>query len=301
MEGLLRHLQGGQFMTRIKRDYKSRMFTMIFSDKKELLELYNAVAKRNYQDPELLTINTLENAIYMSMKNDLSFLIDCRVPIYEQQSTYNPNMPLRCLFYSSDMYSAITAGQNLYGTKLIQIPAPRFVVFYNGEEKRPEREILKLSDSFMVKEEEVSMELIVEVLNINVGYNEELKKACKTLSDYSTYVQRVRDYRKSRYSIEDAVEQTISDCIRDDILKEFLMKNRAEAKAVSIYEYNEEEHMKMEREQHYEDGLKEGLGRGEIRGAVKTYRKLKFSDEEIVKQIMEDFNLQEEEAKEYCK
>lgn len=288
-------------MTRIKRDYKSRMFTMIFSDKKELLELYNAVAKRNYQDPELLTINTLENAIYMSMKNDLSFLIDCRVPIYEQQSTYNPNMPLRCLFYSSDMYSAITAGQNLYGTKLIQIPAPRFVVFYNGEEKRPEREILKLSDSFMVKEEEVSMELIVEVLNINVGYNEELKKACKTLSDYSTYVQRVRDYRKSGYSIEDAVEQTISDCIRDDILKEFLMKNRAEAKAVSIYEYNEEEHMKMEREQHYEDGLKEGLGRGEIRGAVKTYRKLKFSDEEIVKQIMEDFNLQEEEAKEYCK
>ena len=288
-------------MTRIKRDYKSRMFTMIFSDKKELLELYNAVAKRNYSDPELLTINTLENAIYMSMKNDLSFLIDCRVPIYEQQSTYNPNMPLRCLFYSSDMYSAITAGQNLYGTKLIQIPAPRFVVFYNGEEKRPEREILKLSDSFMVKEEEVSMELIVEVLNINVGYNEELKKACKTLSDYSTYVQRVRDYRKSGYSIEDAVEQTISDCIRDDILKEFLMKNRAEAKAVSIYEYNEEEHMKMEREQHYEDGLKEGLGRGEIRGAVKTYRKLKFSDEEIVKQIMEDFNLQEEEAKEYCK
>ena len=288
-------------MTKIKRDYKSRMFTMIFSDKKELLELYNAVAKRNYQDPELLTINTLENAIYMSMKNDLSFLIDCRVPIYEQQSTYNPNMPLRCLFYSSDMYSAITAGQNLYGTKLIQIPAPRFVVFYNGEEKRPEREILKLSDSFMVKEEEVSMELIVEVLNINVGYNEELKKACKTLSDYSTYVQRVRDYRKSGYSIEDAVEQTVSDCIRDDILKEFLMKNRAEAKAVSIYEYNEEEHMKMEREQHYEDGLKEGLGRGEIRGAVKTYRKLKFSDEEIVKQIMEDFNLQEEEAKEYCK
>lgn len=283
-------------MTKVKRDYKSRMFTMIFSDKKELLELYNAVAKRNYSDPELLTINTLENAIYMSMKNDLSFLIDCRVPIYEQQSTYNPNMPLRCLFYSSDMYSAITAGQNLYGTKLIQIPAPRFVVFYNGEEKRPEREILKLSDSFMVKEEEVSMELIVEVLNINVGYNEELKKACKTLSDYSTYVQRVRDYRKSGYSIEDAVEQTISDCIRDDILKEFLMKNRAEAKAVSIYEYNEEEHMRMEREQHYEDGLK----LGEIRGSVDTYREFNLSDDEIVVKLIKKYSLDEETARKYC-
>ena len=88
----------------VKRDYKSRMFTMIFRDKKELLQLYNAVAQRNYEDPELLTINTLENAIYMSMQNDLSFIIDARLSLYEHQSTYNPNLPLRFLMYLSDLY-----------------------------------------------------------------------------------------------------------------------------------------------------------------------------------------------------
>ena len=280
-------------MTKLRRDYKSRMFTMIFSDKKELLELYNAVAKRNYNDPELLTINTLENAIYMSMKNDLSFLIDCRVPLFEHQSTYNPNMPVRFLFYISDMYSTLTDGQNLYGTRLIQIPAPRFIVFYNGQEQRPEHEVLTLSKAYLTQEEDVSLELIVEVFNINVGYNEELKKASKTLSDYATYVQRIRDYRNKGFSIEGSVERAIEECIKDGILKEFLMKNKAEAMAVSIYEYNEEEHMRMEREQH--------LAEGEIRGAVKTYRKLKFSEEEIVEQIMEDFNLEKETAREYCK
>ena len=284
-------------MKKMKRDYKSRMFTMIFSDKKELLELYNAVAKRNYSDPELLTINTLENAIYMSMKNDISFIIDCRVPLFEHQSTYNPNMPLRFLFYISDMYSGMTTNQNLYGSKLIQIPSPRFIVFYNGQEKRPERELLKLSDSYLTKDEVMSLELEVEVLNINVGYNKEIKAACKTLSDYATYVQKVRDYRKEGMSIEEAVEQAIEDCIQGGILKEFLMKNRAEAKAVSIYEYNEEEHMRMEREQHFEEGMRYG----EILGAIKTYREFDFSDNEIVTKLIEKYCLEEHVAKEYCK
>ncbi len=284
-------------MTKLKRDYKSHMFTMIFSDKKELLELYNAIAKRNYSDPELLTINTLENAIYMSMKNDLSFIIDCRVSLFEQQSTYNPNMPLRFLLYISDMYSALTISHNLYGTKLIQIPTPKFVLFYNGQMKRPEREILKLSDAYMTQEDDISLELMVEVLNINAGYNDELKKACKSLSDYSIYVQKVRDYRNKNLSIEDAVEQTIAECIREDVLKEFLEQNRAEAKAVSIYEYNQEEHMRMEREQHFEEGLRQG----EIIGAVNICRDFNLSDEEIVVKLVEKYGLEEKVAREYCK
>ena len=95
----------------VKRDYKSRMFTMIFRDKKELLQLYNAVGQRNYEDPELLTINTLENAIYMSMQNDLSFIIDSRLSLYEHQSTYNPNLPLRFLLYLSYLYEKMIVGK----------------------------------------------------------------------------------------------------------------------------------------------------------------------------------------------
>lgn len=231
----------------VKRDYKSRMFTMIFRDKKELLQLYNAVAKRNYEDPELLTITTLENAIYMSMQNDLSFIIDLRASLYEHQSTYNPNMPLRFLTYIAEMYEDMIRGKNIYGTKLVLIPAPRFIVFYNGKDVRPEREMLKLSDAYMTQDEEVSLELVVEVLNINIGYNVELLKACKTLGDYSEYVCRVRRYAE-KLPIEEAVEKAITECICEGILKEFLEKNRAEAKAMSIYEYNQEEHMRMERE-----------------------------------------------------
>ena len=106
----------------VNRTYKSRIFAMIFSDKKELLELYNAISGKHYTDPEQLEVNTLENAIYMSMQNDISFLIDSRVYLYEHQSTYNPNLPLRSLLYLSDLYSNMVRGRNIYGTRLIQIP-----------------------------------------------------------------------------------------------------------------------------------------------------------------------------------
>lgn len=112
---------------------------MIFSEKDKLLELYNAVSKTNHTDPELLEINTLENVIYMSMHNDISFLIDSRVSLYEHQSTYNPNLPLRYLFYVSDLYSGMTKDANLYGTKKIPVPTPRFLIFYNGADPQPDR------------------------------------------------------------------------------------------------------------------------------------------------------------------
>ena len=164
-----------------QRDFKSRMFAMIFSDKKELLKLYNAVANRNYEDPELLEINTLENAFYMSMKNDLSFIIDSRLSLYEHQSTWNPNIPLRDLLYVARLYEKLIVKDSLYGTRLLQIPSPKFIVFYNGIEERPEREVLKLSDAYEPGAVEPDLELKVLVLNINAGYNEDIKENCQTL------------------------------------------------------------------------------------------------------------------------
>ena len=122
------------------KTYKDRMFRMIFSEKEKLLELYNAVSGKNYKDPDLLTINTLENAIYMSMKNDISFLIDSRLSLYEHQSTYNPNMPLRLLHYIADLYESMVNPIKLYGSSPVQIPPLRFIVFYNGIKEKPERE-----------------------------------------------------------------------------------------------------------------------------------------------------------------
>ena len=253
------------------KQYKDRMFRLVFDDRKKLLELYNAVSGKHYEDPELLTINTLENAIYMSMRNDLSFLIDSRLSLYEHQSTYNPNLPLRFLFYLSDLYSAMVHETRLYGSSQIEIPAPRFVVFYNGTAKRPDRETICLSDMYTVKEADISMELKAEVLNINAGHNRELMESCRTLWEYAEYVERVRMYAKEM-TIEEAVEQAIGECIEENILKEFLEKNRAEAKTVSIYEYNEEEHIRMEREEAFENGRKAGIEQEQARTKLEKDR-----------------------------
>ena len=242
------------------RLYKARLFVMIFEDKRKLLELYNAISGKHYEDPELLEINTLENAIYMSMKNDLSFLIDARLSLYEHQSTYSPNLSLRFFFYLSDMFSGMTADANLYGTKKVVLPAPRFVVFYNGEADQPDRQILKLSDLYTVKEDPM-LELKVLVLNVNQGHNPELMEACHTLWEYAEYTGRVRKYAKEQ-PIAEAVEQAIT----EGILKEFLEKNRREAKNVSIYEYDQEKHIRQEREEAWEAGEKAGREAGEKAG-----------------------------------
>ncbi len=244
------------------RLYKARLFVMIFEDKRKLLELYNAISGKHYEDPELLEINTLENAIYMSMKNDLSFLIDARLSLYEHQSTYSPNLPLRFLFYLSDMFSGMTIDANLYGTKRVVLPVPRFVVFYNGEADQPDRQILKLSDLYAAEEEDPMLDLKVLVLNVNQGHNPELMEACHTLWEYAEYTGRVRKYAKEQ-PIAEAVERAITECIREGILKEFLEKNRREAKNVSIYEYDQEKHIRQEREEAWAAGEKAGWEAGE--------------------------------------
>ena len=193
----------------------------------------------------------------MSMHNDVSFIIDSRLALYEHQSTCSPNLPLRYLFYVSDLYSAETREANLYGTRVIRIPAPRFVIFYNGNYEQPESQTLKLSDMYAIHEEAPALELKALMLNINLGYNQQLMDSCKTLHDYSVFTSKIRIYAKNM-ELEEAVEMAITECISDGILADFLSKNRAEAKSVSIYEYDEEKHMRQEREVSREEGRIEG-------------------------------------------
>lgn len=244
--------------TKANRLYKSRLFEMIFNNNVELLELYNAMNGTNYTNPELLKINTLENAIYLSMHNDISFLIDSRLNLFEHQSSVCPNLPLRYLFYVSDLYSAETRDANLYGSKMIKIPVPRFVIFYNGEKEQPDVQILKLSDMFAISEEEYDLELKAIMLNINPGHNPQLLNSCKTLQDYSIYTDKVRTYTRSM-AVEDAVELAITECVAGDILADFLAENRAEVKKVSIYEYDEEKHIRQEREDSRAEGIEQGI------------------------------------------
>ncbi len=242
------------------RTYKATVFAMLFQDKEHLLELYNAVSGKHYTDPEMLEINTLENAIYMAMKNDLSFIIDARLSLYEHQSPYSPNLPFRFLLYIANLFSSMTKDSNLYGTKPIELPSPRFIVFYNGLEEQPDRKILRLSDLYTIKEE-CRLELKAVMLNVNSGHNKELMKMSHTLWEYAEYTARVRKYAEEM-ELAEAVERAIEECIREGILKEFLEKNRAEAKNMSIFEYDQEKHMRQEREEAWEEGNREGLAKG---------------------------------------
>ncbi|MDO4332016.1 MAG: hypothetical protein Q4C58_04950 [Eubacteriales bacterium] len=290
---------------KVIREYKDTVFRMLYRDKKELLQLYNALNETTYNNPEDLEVCTLENAIFMNVKNDVSFLLDSVLSLYEQQSSFNPNMPLRDLIYVSRQLEKYVRRESIYSSKLIRIPAPRFVVFYNGTSLQPERKILKLSDSFKSNNNEPELELKVLMLNINLGHNKELLEKCKTLKEYCIYVDRVRNYAKEM-SIEDAVRLTVDECIRDGILSDFLAAQKAEVIAMSIFEYNEEIEMKKIREDEYNLGKAEGetIGRNTgieevINVLISTYAELGFSKEDTILKISEKFSIPFQKASEY--
>ena len=278
----------------VNRIYKDRLYKMIFNDKSELLKLYNAINGTHYDDPAMLTITTLDNAIYMTMENDLSFIIDMRLALYEQQSTVNPNLPLRFLMYITDIYSAYTKDMNIYGSKKVQIPLPSFVIFYNGVKSQPDRTEFLLSELFHPTTDQPALELKAVMLNINKGHNQELMNACHTLRDYSEYVARIRTY-SAEMPLTDAVEKAITECIHENILRDFLLKNRAEAKAMSIYEYDEEKTLRMFREEGYEDGERNR----KIQTTIEMCLKFNLSSDANVKKLMTKFQFSENQAQEY--
>ena len=243
------------------RQYKDTVFRMLFSEKENLLSLYNAVTGSHYQNAEALKIVTLENAIYMGMKNDLAFMLETNIYLYEHQSTINPNIPLRDLIYIGIEYQQFVNDKSLYLSKLQKIPAPKFMVFYNGTDAVDDRVELHLSEAYEHLAGEPDLELKVLMLNVNEGHNKELMEQCQTLKEYAIYVARVRKYA-SELNLNDAVEMAITECIKEGILVEFLRKNRSEVKMVSILEYDKEWEEKKLRKAEYEAGKEDGRNEG---------------------------------------
>ena len=209
----------------------------------------------------MLEIVTLENAIYMGMKNDLAFIIDTDLFLYEHQSTYNPNMPLRDLFYISSEYQKLVDKKSLYSSILQKIPAPQFIVFYNGTEKRKDSWVNHLSEAFENLPGNPKLELEVLTININEGHNEELMEHCQTLKEYAKYVNCVRKYARE-LELNEAVKLAVDECIRNNILSEFLRANKSEVISMSIFEYDKEEEERKLRKAEYEAGVADGFNNG---------------------------------------
>lgn len=245
---------------RVNRKYKDRLFRYLFRDKKDLLELYNAVNASNYRDSESLEIVTLEDAIFLGMKNDLSFIVANRLNLYEHQSTYCPNMPLRGLLYFCRQYEGLIAERkdNIYGSKLIRIPTPAYVIFYNGTMEQADRVELYLSDAFEAGRGSGCLECKAVMLNINRGRNQELLKRCKRLREYSEFVSEINEYLAKGYSLKKAITIAMDACIERGILADILEKSRAEVMNMLLTEYDEKRHMKSIYEEGYEEGEQAG-------------------------------------------
>lgn len=251
----------------VQEKYKDTVFRMLFGKEERALSLYNSVNGTNYKDAASLQFNTLENAVFMNVKNDLSFVFASRVNLYEHQSTVPVNMPLRDLLYIADVWQKEFMNKSIYSNKRTVMPNPNFVVFYNGVKALPEQMEMKLSDSYLISTDEPSLELKVKVLNINSGMNEELKERCPELKQYMQYIDKVRKNSKEM-ELKDAVINAVEECIRENILRDFLMEQKAEVVRMSIYEFDEEREMAIIRADERELGREEGREEGEHRITV---------------------------------
>ena len=327
------------------RQYKDNVFCLLYRDKNNLLDLYNGLNDTNYTNVDDLTVTTLKGGVYMKYKNDASFVFGQDLYMFEQQSSRNPNMPLRFLHYLSDVYRQMYNNSDLHRSTMLKIPVPHFVTFYNGKQPLEVESTLRLSDMYEKKMDCPELELVVRVININTDaiinkklldtekndiingtnqsdefhnsnnkvssdntnpftFSSEFLSKCETLKDYMTFVNKVRvktDVEK--IDIRTAVTEAVDECIAENVLSEFFRNHREEVITVSIYEYDEESHLEIVKEEGRQLGiadgrqlgLTEGLKKG-INAFIKLCKDMNLSDDDTVNKLIEDYQLSKDEA-----
>ena len=284
-------------MKRHNRRYKDSVFADLFGEdrnaKKNFLALYDALYAAKYQSTSILKNIRLKQTMYMSFANDVSYLVDNKIIVLaEHQSTVNPNMPLRCLEYVTRLYEHIQNPRNRYSRTLKKIPIPAFYVFYNGVEKLPAKQILKLSDSFIMQSETVNLELVVKLININYDKDSQILKSCEPLGQYSRFVEAVR--RHIAVDKEHGFENAIKECIKNDILREYLQRKSREVVNMLIAEYDYDTDIAVQREEAsriaFAEGREQGITQGISQGSrqksleiAKTMLTMHYPFEDICK------------------
>lgn len=252
----------------VNRRYKDSVFSFLFSNPVVLRELYEALEGVTLPPDTPLTINTLSDVLFLDRINDISFEVGGKmVVLIEHQSTINPNMALRLLLYIARLYEKIIGDKNIYASKPLKIPHPEFFVLYNGTAPYPDEQILRLSDSFEKFEEfgidekiPPNLELVVKVLNINVGRNESIVKKSKTLMGYSVFIGKIREYEQEYQDKEKAIKKAVHYCREHDILKGFLEQNASEVFNMLITEWNWDDALAVR--------FKEGWEKGEAKRQI---------------------------------
>ena len=261
-----------------KRTYKDSVFVDLFSEdekaKDNFLSLYNALHGTHLDSSTQLKPLKLEQAMYTKLSNDVSCLIDNKIIVLaEHQSTINENMPLRCLQYVARLYEQIQEPKAKYYRTLQKIPTSEFYVFYNGMENYPAHKTLKLSDAYMVKPEHAPLELTVQVININTDKANKVLAACKPLEEYSLFVEAVR--RHTAIDKEHGFENAIKECIRNNILKEYLQRKSREVMNMLLADYDYDTDIAVRCEESLMLGIKQGINKGAYQNKCETARLMK--------------------------
>ncbi len=284
-------------------EYKDRLFSFVFGNdahKEWTLSLYNAINDTHYDNPDDISIETIRQVLYMGMHNDVAFIIADQLSLYEQQSTYNPNMPLRMLEYTANLFEKYIKREKLnkYGHRQIMLPVPRLVVFYNGVEEKANESTLRLCDAFAPEHRDsADISVTVRMININKGHSQSLMDSCQPLSEYAWSVDSVRQYKKTD-NLEAAIDKTLDSMPDSFIIKPFLEEHRAEVKNMLLTEYDEAETLEMFKRDYLAEGraegltegmakgLNEGMVKGEERERLNTIRKLMKSLKMTARQAM---------------
>lgn len=277
------------------KNYKDSVFTRLFSNKKELLNLYNAIKDTNYSINDTdINIITLENILFMDRKNDLCFTInDKLVVLIEHQSSINNNMPLRFLFYIAREYEKIIDDKNIYKSNLIKIPTPEFIVLYNGKNEYPKNNKLYLSNAFYNKGN-LNLELVVDVININYDVHNIILDKSITLNGYSYFVYLVREYQEQFKTkieksnlLEYSIKKAIETCIEKDILNDFLKSNGSEVINMLSTEFNLEDAKLVWKQEAFEEGM--------LLKEIEMLKEFNVSKQDIIKRIKKNYNITEDE------
>ena len=240
-----------------KRNYKDSLFRNIFKDKKRLCSLYNALSGENIS-PKDITINTLRGTFYNDVKNDISFDIgNHTVVLMEHQGSWNPNMPLRMLWYIGKLYRRHIDVDMAYRSKVVKIPAPKFYVLYNGSKDEPEHRIMRLSEAF--EGESHSLELVADSYNINLAKGKKLLDSCYELRCYSVFVAKVQEYSAAKQELSQAIKSAIRYCRDNELMKEYFKEHEREVLDMVTFKWDDKRAREIAKEEGMEEGIEKGM------------------------------------------
>ena len=284
---------------KINRKYKNDLFVFLFGSNKEFaLSLYNAVNNSSYTDPDSITFNTIEDFIYIGRQNDVSFLIENTINIYEHQTTINANIALRMLLYVSRLYEKYANEDDLYSQRTISLPSPNFIVFYFGNKECKDDRFVYLSDAMEIKNPNLGLK--VRVINANYGHTQYILNKCPVLYEYSWFLHEVGirynmivDSSNKNNNIMPGIVDSVLEIMPDDfIIKTIILKHKAEVVDMLYTIEDEPRMMKIHDEAMKNEGRVEARAE-DLNNAINYYMKTGLSEKEatqLAREVLNNFS-----------